>query len=91
MMPAPPPGVNHTPKGLKADLKRQVRAGDELAFSVVEDDGSKHASHTLRFERGRYRVRCSATGEDIEDGFATIAAAHRAGFAASRERLGHIL
>ena len=91
MFDAPPPGVNHTPKGIRASLKRQIRAGDELAFSVVDDDGTKRASHTLRFDRGRYRIRSAETGEEIEDGFATMAAAQRAGFAASREKLGHIL
>lgn len=91
MLAAPPPGVNHSPKWIKAGLKRQVRAGDELSFSVVDEDGLKHASHTLRFDRGCFRVRCAETGEDIGEGFATVAAAHRAGFAASRERLGHML
>ena len=91
MFDAPPPGVNHTPKGVRSSIKRQIRDGDELAFSVVDDDGTKRTSHTLRFERGRYRVRDPETGEDIEDGFATMAAAQRAGFAASRARAGHIL
>ncbi len=91
MFDAPPPGVNHTPKATKAGVKRQLKAGDELAFSVIDDDGTKLRSHTLRLERGRYRVRDAETGADFDETFATMAAAQRAGFAASRERLGHIL
>ncbi len=86
-----PLGLNRSPKGIKVGIKRQIRAGDELMFSVADDVGTKHPSHTVRFDRGRYRVRCAATGEEIEDGFATMAAAQRAGFAASHERMKDIL
>ena len=82
---------NLSPKWIKVGIKRQIRAGDELSFSVVDDFGTKHTSHTLRFEQGRYRVRCAVTGHEIKDGFATMAAAQRAGFAASHERMKEIL
>lgn len=69
MLDAPPLGVNHSPKNVKAALKQQIQARDENGFSVVdENDGTKHPSHTPRFERGRYPVWCAATGQDFEDG-----------------------
>ncbi|WP_237482622.1 hypothetical protein [Lichenibacterium dinghuense] len=58
-------------------LKRSLRAGDELAFSPVTFSGDRVLSHTIRFERGRYRVR-DADGADL-GAFATFAAASRAG------------
>ena len=59
-------------------LKRSLRAGDELAFSPVHFSGDKVLSHTIHFERGRYRVR-DADGSDLGT-FATFGAASRAGF-----------
>ena len=58
-------------------LKRSLRAGDELAFSPVCVSGERVFSHTIRFERGRYRVH-GADGTDL-GAFATLAAAERAG------------
>lgn len=51
-------------------LKRLLRAGDELAFSPVMVSGNPVLSHTIRFDRGRYRVR-DADGPDLGP-FATV-------------------
>ncbi len=62
------------------EVKRQLRAGHELAFSPVAFSGEKHLSHTIRHERGRYWTR-TAEGDDLGP-FFTFAAADRAGMKA---------
>ena len=70
-------------RGERRRLKAALRAGDELAFSPVMFSGDKVRSHTIRYERGRYRVR-DADGTDLE-AFATFAGASRAGLEADAE------
>ncbi len=55
-----------------------MMAGDELAFSPVDAVGVPQRSHTIRYERGRYRVR-GADGAEL-GAFATFASASRAGY-----------
>lgn len=62
-------------------LQRSLRAGDGLAFSPVHFSGDRVLSHTVRFERGRYRMR-DADGTE-RGAFATFAGASRAGLEAS--------
>ena len=78
---------NCTQPTIRSWIKQALKAGDELAFSVVEDDGSRSLSHQVAYRRGLYVV----TGIDGElvGSFGTISAANAAGFAASDERLEH--
>ncbi len=79
--------TNRTRPEMRTRIKQALKAGDELAFSVLEDDGSKSLSHQVAYRRGFYIV----TGLDGEvvGSFGTISAANAAGFAASEERLEH--
>lgn len=72
---------------MKAWLKASLKAGDELAFSVVDDDGSRKLSHQVAYRRRAYVVT-GLDGEALGE-FATLDAAMRAGFAASHEALDH--
>ncbi len=78
---------NRTQPTIRSWIKQALKAGDELAFSVVEDNGSRSLSHQVAYRRGLYVV----TGIDGEfvGTFGTISAANAAGFAASDERLEH--
>ncbi len=78
---------NRTRPEIRSWIKQALKAGDELAFSIVEDDGSKSLSHQIAYRRGQYVV----TGIDGEmvGNFSTVSAANSAGFAASEDRLEH--
>lgn len=78
---------NHTHPRIRSWIKQALKAGDDLAFSVIEDDGSKSLSHQVSYRRGLYVV----TGLDGEHvgSYGTISAANAAGFAASEDRLEH--
>lgn len=78
---------NRTKPDVRGWIKQALKSGDELAFSVVEDDGSRSLSHQIAYRRGLYIV----TGLDGEPVgcFGTISAANAAGFAASEETLDH--
>lgn len=79
--------INQSPPALRVKMKRLLKDGERLAFSILEDDGTKHLSHTIQMHRGIYIV----TGQDDDDlgAFRTLHAAHASGFAASRDALGH--
>lgn len=64
----------------RRELKAALRGGGELAFSSVHFSGDKVLSHTIHFERGRYRVR-GADGTEL-GAFATFAGASWAGLEA---------
>lgn len=82
-----PDPVNRSTPETRVKMKRLLKAGDELSFSVLNDDGSKALSHTVRLYHGRFIV-AGMDGADL-GGFATLHAAHAAGFGASREALQH--
>ena len=78
---------NHTRPKVRSWIKQALKAGDELAFSVVEDDGSRSLSHQIAYRRGRYVV--TGLSGELVGSFGTISAANAAGFAASENRLDH--
>lgn len=78
---------NHTRPEIRSWIKQALKAGEELAFSVIEDDGSKSLSHQVAYRRGLYVV--TGLAGELVGSFGTISAANAAGFAASEERLEH--
>ncbi len=78
---------NRTKPDVRNWIKQALKAGDELAFSVVEDDGSRSLSHQVAYRRGLYTV--TGLNGEVIGCFGTISAANAAGFAASEEKLTH--
>ncbi len=78
---------NRTRPAVQAQVKRWLKAGEILAFYVVEDDSSQSLSHTIQLARGLYHVGGMA-GEDVGT-FRTFAAATAAGFSFSKAMLDH--
>ena len=72
---------------VKARVKQWLKAGEMLAFYVLEPDGTRNLSHTIQFARGLYHVGGMA-GEDV-GAFRTFAAATAAGFTSSKAMLDH--
>ena len=83
----PPDYQNRTRPAVQAQVKRWLKAGEMLAFYVLEPDGTRNLSHTVQFARGLYVVG-GMTGEDV-GAFRTFAAATAAGFTSSKAMLDH--
>ena len=66
-----------TARAAVARLKRQLKAGEEMAFSPVDVLGRKRLSHTIAFRCGRYVVT-AADGQEVGT-FATFAQADHEG------------